>query len=197
MVRAYLTGGIGSGKTAVAAILQSFGAAVISSDAAGHAVLEPGGTAFDAVGNVWPQALRDGRIDRAALASIVFADPGELAALESITHPAIGEMLRAQATSAKAAVVLVEIPLLRDLVGDSWPRVVVDAPIEVRVARLRLRGMDGADIVARMSAQPSRDEWLSAADLVLDNGGDRVRLERSCRSMWERVVTSGSVTPPG
>ena len=67
MVRAYLTGGIGSGKTAVAAILQSFGAAVISSDAAGHAVLEPGGTAFDAVGNVWPQALRDGRIDRAAL----------------------------------------------------------------------------------------------------------------------------------
>jgi len=167
--RIILTGGIGSGKSYVAARLSRRGWYVIEADRIGHNVLEPGGEAFDEVVGRWPSVLAGGIIDRAALAEIVFSDPDDLAELEGITHPAIRSSILEQA-AANSGNTVVEIPLLRDWFA-GWPVVVVVAPHEVRVSRLRDRGMADTDIVARMQNQPSEEHWRAAADYLIVNDG--------------------------
>lgn len=193
--RALLGGGIGSGKSTAAARFAALGAEVLSADRAAHAVLEPGGAAAAAVAARWPEALVAGRIDRPTLAGIVFADPAERIALEEITHPAIGRLLAAQVAGAGAGVVLVEMPLPIDLLGPGWRWVVVDAPDEVRRARLLARGMEAGEAARRMAAQPSRAEWLLRADLVVDNGAGLDHLERECRRAW--LSLTGEQAPAG
>ncbi len=83
--RALLSGGIGSGKSAAAAVFADLGAAVISADEAGHRVLEPGGPAEAEVAGRWPEAMIEGRINRRALGRVVFSEPGFLADLESVS----------------------------------------------------------------------------------------------------------------
>ncbi len=183
-----LTGGIGSGKSAVAARLAARGAEVLAADAVGHTVLEPDGEAFAAVAARWPAVVVAGRIDRAALAGIVFADPAARRELEALTHPAIAARLAARVAMSGAEVLVIELPLLVDLVGEGWPRVVVDAPVEVRRARLAARGMDAGDIEARLRAQPAREEWLAAADFVVDNGGDFDQLEAEVARLWSWIA---------
>lgn len=163
-----LTGGIGSGKSHVAARLAERGWEIISADQIGHAVLQPGGAAFTAVADRWPEVLVDGRIDRRALGRIVFDNPAALAELEAFTHPAIRAVI-AERLAAHPSRAVLEIPLLTDWLP-GWPRVVVDAPDSLRRERLILRGMEEREIDARMAAQPSRDEWRKAADFVVDNG---------------------------
>jgi dephospho-CoA kinase len=186
--RVLLGGGIGSGKSAAAAFFAALGAAVLSADRAGHAVLEPGGAAAAQVGARWPGVVAGGRIDRAALADLVFGDGGALAELEAITYPAIARVLTAQVAVTEARVVVVEMPLPVDLLGPGWRWVVVDAPDEVRMARLLARGMAPEDAARRMAAQPSRVAWLGRADLVVDNGGDLGHLEAGCRLAWEAIL---------
>lgn len=193
--RALLGGGIGSGKSTAAAVFAALGAKVLSADRAAHAVLEPGGAAAAAVASRWPEALLAGRIDRTTLAGIVFADPAERIALEEITHPAIGRLLAAQVAGVDAGVVLVEMPLPIDLLGPGWRWVVVDAPDEVRRARLLGRGMEAGEAARRMAAQPSRAEWLEWADLVVDNGAGLDHLEQECRRAWQ--VLAGGQAPDG
>lgn len=192
---AYLGGGIGSGKSTAAAIFSALGAAVVSADRAAHAVLEPGGEAAGAVAANWPGVLVDGRIDRSTLAALVFADPAARAELEAITHPAIGRLLVAQVAGLPGEMVLVEMPLPIALLGPGRPWVVVDAPDEVRVARLIARGMEPGDAARRMAAQPSRAEWLARADLVVDNGAGLGHLDAECRRAWEVIL--GWVSLPG
>ena len=191
-----LSGGIGSGKSTAAALLAGWGAAIVSADAAGHRVLEPGHPVHDRVAGRWPQAVaEDGSIDRGRLGSIVFADPAELADLEAITHPAIGEVVAAEiAVRSEAPLVVVEVPLPGDRFGLGWPQVVVDAPDEVRIARLAERGMDPAEAVRRMAAQPARETYLAGADFVLDNGRDPEHLAAGCRRLWVSLVGR---MPPG
>lgn len=169
--RVVLTGGIGSGKSTAGRLFAALGAEVIDADEVGHAVLEPGGAAFAAVAARWPQFADGGAIDRAALGRLVFSDPVELAALESLTHPAIRSTITQRLECVEAPVVVVEVPLLSDFLGDDWRRIVVDTPDPIRKERLLARGMTEGDINQRMAAQPSRAEWLEAADLVLDNSG--------------------------
>lgn len=185
--RALLGGGIGSGKSTAAALFASRGAAILSADRAAHAVLEPGEAAAAAVAQRWPEVVAEGVIDRAALAQIVFSDPAARRELEAITHPAIGRLLKAQAASVEAEVLLVEMPLPIDLLGPGWRWVVVDAPDEVRLARLVGRGMTPGDARRRMAAQASRDEWLERADLVVDNGLGLDHLEDECRRAWAAI----------
>jgi len=166
-----LTGGIGSGKSAVGRVLAERGATVVHADAIGHGIIEPEGLVFREVAQRWPQVVVDGRIDRRALGRIVFEDPQQLAELEAITHPAIRESIMKQVEESQASLIVVELPLLADLLGDGWTRVVVDAPVDVRHRRLEERGMDPDEIDGRMAAQPSREEWLAAADHVVDNSG--------------------------
>ena len=184
--RLVLSGGIGCGKSTVGRFLAAAGVAVIDADEVAHRVLEPVGAAYDAVSDRWPDAVRDGFIDRAALAAMVFGDPLQLAELEAITHPAIRSEIARRVASETNEVVVVEVPLLNDYFDDGWRRIVVDAPDEVRRRRLEARGMTPPDIAQRMDAQPGRDEWLAAADFVIDNSGSLDAL----RDEVERFLTS-------
>jgi dephospho-CoA kinase len=189
VIRVALSGGIGAGKTAAAEHFERLGALVISADRIGHDVIAPGGPAHDAVVARWPAAVRHGVVDRSTLAALVFPEPDELAALEAITHPEIRTVIARRVREAAAEAVVVEIPLLHHFLGDEWLRVVVDAPDDIRRARLRSRGMDGRDIAARMAAQPRRSEWLSHADHVIDNSGGRSQLQAEVDRVWELLTS--------
>lgn len=187
-----LTGGIGAGKSTVAALLAARGAVVVDVDGLGRAVIAPGGRAEAAViarfgsGVVGP----DDHIDRAALARRVFADPADLAALEAISHPAINaeldDHLQRIATDDPDAVVVLDMAILlgsrlgRDLAsGRSYGEVVVvEVPVETRLARLiERRGMTEADARARLAAQPTDEERRAVADHVVTNDGDLADLD--------------------
>lgn len=188
--RFYLGGGIGSGKSAAAAWFRTLGAVVISGDDAGREVLASGTAETAAVLRRWPDAATpEGSLDRQALGRIVFRDAGELAALETITGPGIRSRLMAAAESHPDAVVMVEVPVLRDFAGAEWPWIVVDAPEGLRMARAIQRGsgMSDGDVQQVMARQPSRSEWLAAAAWVIDNSGDLGQLEAQCRRVWAAI----------
>ncbi len=165
-----LSGGIGSGKTAIRAQLERFGIATIDADSIGHQVLEPDGPAFDQVAQRWPLVVIDERIDRTTLGAIVFDDEAELKALEEITHPHIFGTI-SRLVQGIDDVVVVEIPLIDPGMEGGWQRIVVDCDDRTRLGRLKQRGMSSADATARMRSQPTRSEWLAAADLVIPNHG--------------------------
>ena len=164
--RIVISGGIGSGKSYIAGLLGRAGWRHIEADLIGHAVLLPHGQAFDAVVSRWPDVLVDGRIDRRRLAGVVFGDPDELTELEAITHPAIRSEIASLVEQADSNVV-VELPIGGML--PTWKRVIVDAPVTLRVERLQARGMESDDIDRRMAAQPSSDQWRETADFLFDN----------------------------
>ena len=185
MVVVGLTGGIGAGKSTVAAMLARRGAVVIDTDLVAHEALAPGGRAHDAV------LARFGTVQRARLADIVFSDPTALADLNAIVHPAVraevGERLARVAATDPSAVVVVVVPLLVET-GNAYPTsgvVVVDCPEELAVQRLvRERGMAEADARRRMAAQATRAERLAAADLVIANDGGPESLEVQVDAAW-------------
>jgi dephospho-CoA kinase len=167
-----ITGGIGSGKSEVRRLLATRDIRTIDADAVGHSVLTD--EALTPVSERWPGVVLEGQIDRKSLARIVFTDPGELRALEEITHPLIFGRIRRE-LEGFPGVAAVEMPLLETSLG--WPRIVVDARDEVRLQRAMQRGMSEAEVRERMSAQPSRARWLAGAALVVPNHGDLEELE--------------------
>ncbi|MDE3087474.1 MAG: dephospho-CoA kinase, partial [Acidobacteriota bacterium] len=145
----------------------------------------------------------DGTIDRGALASVAFADPGALADLNAITHPAIGAVMaeRRAALEEVDAVVLLDVPLLtpahRQLLGLDVV-LVVDCDPERCVARaVGQRGMAEADVRARMAAQATRTERLEGADLVVDNSGDRARLDGEVDRVWRELLARAEAKAAG
>jgi dephospho-CoA kinase len=181
-----LSGGIGSGKSAVRVLLDRSGLETIDADSVGHEVLEPDGAAFGQVAERWPMVVSGGRIDRKALGAIVFDDKGELAALEEITHPHIFGII-SHLVQGNDDVVIVEIPLIRPGMKGGWRRIVVDCDDSTRLGRLSERGMASADAEARMRSQPSRSEWLAAADLVVPNHGSREELGSTVAQLSGRL----------
>lgn len=187
----FLGGGIGSGKSAAGIHFASFGAVVVSGDDAGRRVLAPGTVETARVKSRWPEAVDgSGGIDRRALGRIVFADAAQLRELEQITGPGIRNVIIAAVDARPAEVVLVEVPVLRDLVGREWRWIVVDAPEGVRIERTIARdGRMTADDVRRvMGRQASRGEWLAAAAWVIENGGDEASLAVQCRRVWDEIT---------
>lgn len=192
--RIALTGGIASGKSAVADLLAERGAIIIDADVLAREVVEPGTPGLDAIETRFGAGVLtpDGTLDRAALGRIVFADPDARADLESITHPAIrerAEWLRAAAPSG--AVVIDVIPLLVEagLAGRFDTVVVVDTDEETQLARLRARnGLSREDALARLDAQASRGRRLAAADLVVENTGDLDALRRRVAVLWGELT---------
>jgi dephospho-CoA kinase len=190
-----LTGGIGSGKSTVAAGLAERGAAVIDADAIAREIVEPGGPAYAPVVERFGRGIlaADGQIDRPALAGLVFGDGAALADLNAITHPVIGQVMAERMASAQSEIVVLDIPLLNIATKDRFQFgaiVVVDAPEEVAVERLvSQRGFDEADARARIAAQISREERCSLADLVIDNSGSRKELEDQIDRAWEWLST--------
>lgn len=158
------------------------GVMTVDADSVGHAVLNPDGPAYAQVVERWPHVVRHGEIHRPSLASIVFNDPAELAALERITHPHIFDTINARVESLDS-IVVVEIPLLSHGLGDDWRRMIVDCRDELRLQRAVERGMVEQDARARMAAQPRRGEWLAIADLVVPNHGSLENLESTIATL--------------
>ncbi|MDA8048203.1 MAG: dephospho-CoA kinase [Actinomycetota bacterium] len=187
-----LTGGIGSGKSTVAAGLAARGAAIVDADAISREIMEPGGRAYGPVLEHFGPSilLDDGRIDRPALAARVFADADALARLNALTHPAIGEvMAERMAEAAEAApIVVLDIPLLNIATKDRFTFgaiVVVDTPVDVAVTRLvAQRGFSEEDARARVAAQMTREQRRALADVVVDNSGDRAALDAEIDRVW-------------
>jgi dephospho-CoA kinase len=179
-----------SGKSKVREFLEGEGVVTIDADSIGHAVLQPEGSAFAQVADRWPDAVREGEIHRPSLASIVFNDPDELAALEAITHPHIFDTINAQVEGV-ASVVVLEVPVLSHGLGDDWRRVVVDCRDEVRRERAVARGMSESDVRSRMARQPSRSAWLAAAELVIPNHGSEEELGQTVTD----IVAAGALNP--
>ena len=195
-VRIIISGGIGAGKSVVGRIFSERGFTVLDSDLAGHDLLVAGHPVATEVGARWPETLVEGRIDRGRLGKIVFDDPSQLQELEALIHPAIRRAIERWARGVGDRPAAVEVPVLADLVGEDWLRVVVDAPVESRRERLRRRGMSDYDIDARMAAQPSRAEWRAAADLLIDNGGALESLESQVDHLIGCLVGGSPGTDP-
>ena len=198
MLAVGLTGGIGSGKSAVADLLVDRGAVLIDADQVARDVVAPGGPAYQPlIDRFGPQIVAaDGTIDRPVLAGIAFADEESRLALNAITHPAIGvrmiEMRDALADTDH--IVVIAIPLLKAEHRETVKLhkvVVVDTPTDVALERLlSQRGFDRADAEARIRAQISRDERAKEADYVLDNSGDRPALEREVAKLWDWLLAA-------
>lgn len=175
-------------------ILSEAGFVTIDGDSVGHMVIEPEGPAFVEVSARWPQVVRGDEVDRQALASIVFDDPDQLAELEQITHPHIFDTIKGRVEGLDSTVI-VEVPVLSHGLGDDWRMIVVDCRDDVRLERAVQRGMREGDARARMAAQPSRQEWLAAADLVIPNHGSVEGLEdalsRFVAPVLDRAGTPG------
>ena len=178
-LRLVIGGGIGSGKSQAGELLVERGFAVLDADRVGHSILEGGHPVALQVAERWPEAVTAGRIDRRALGRIVFHDRDQLAELEAMTHPAIRDGISGWVREAGRHPVAVEVPILADLLDDGWVWVIIDAPLELRRERLRRRGMSDEEIDARLAVQPSRGEWLEAADFVIGNAGTREHLGRA------------------
>lgn len=190
-----LTGGIGSGKSSVSAALQRRGAVIVDADAIVRELQEPGTVVFDEMVERFGAAIvaADGTLDRAAVAGIVFADAEALADLGMIVHPRVHDEIerRVAAEQDSDHVVVLDIPLL-DRSG--WPglagTIVVDLDPDVAVERLiAYRGFDETDARNRIANQASRDERLTLADFVVDNGGDLDDLEREVDRAWDWIAT--------
>jgi dephospho-CoA kinase len=198
-----LTGGIGSGKSAVSDRLVALGAKLIDADQIVHEIERPGGAAYQPLIDRFGAAIRapDGTIDRPALAAIAFNDPAALADLNAITHPAVGRRMRElhDELAKTDHVVVFAIPLLRPAHREGLGLaavVVVDCPVEAAVERLvKVRGMDRRDALARIGAQIGREERVAGADYVLDNSSTLEDLDAQVARLWtwirERRVSPG------
>jgi dephospho-CoA kinase len=197
MLRIGLTGGIASGKSMAADELARLGAVVIDADVLAREVVEPGTPGLAAVVERFGDGvLSDGRLDRARLGQIVFADPQARQDLERIIHPAVRRRaaeLESQAGSD--AVVVHVIPLLVET-GQSQSFdlcVVVDVDRETQLARLAQRdGFDEHQANARIAAQATREARLAVADIVLDNRGSVADLKKQVAAVWSDLPARDS-----
>lgn len=200
-----LVGGIGAGKSTAAAAFASRGGVVINADAIGHEALEDPAVrerVLSRWNNHGPLVRPDGRIDRRAIGSIVFADDAERRALEAMVFPIITkrvreEIERAEHNFAIRFIVLDAAVMLEAGWNDVCDHLVyVDAPRDVRLARLASRsGWSAADVTARESAQMAADEKRKRSDVVLMNDGSQAMLQNHVDQLLrEWNLMPGSVT---
>jgi dephospho-CoA kinase len=191
-----LTGGIGSGKSAVADLLVARGAVLIDADQVARDVVAPGGPAYQPLIDRFGDGIvaADGTIDRPALAAVAFADESTRLELNAITHPAIGiAMINARDAQVETDhIVVLAIPLLTALHRETMKLhkvVVVDCPTDIALERLLgQRGMDRTDAEARIRSQITREERVKDADYVIDNSGGRDILEGEVATLWNWLV---------
>ena len=192
-----LTGGIGTGKSQVARLLQSLGAAVISADEVGHEAYVPDSESWrDVVDTFGKEILQpSGEIDRQKLGAIVFSDPQQLEKLNAIMHPRMARMVadRIQVLRDQgASTVVVEAALLFEagwdsLVDEVWT---TDSSVESVVERLQARnGMDEKEARRRIDSQMDPAERIERSDLVVDNSSDVSALEQTVMALWENRVS--------
>ena len=192
-----ITGGIGSGKSAVTDRLAQLGITIVDADVAARIVVEPGQPALTAIADHFGSGIiqQDGSLDRAALRKIVFEHPDERQWLESVTHPAIREEITRQLDSADSPYVVLSSPLLLEASQNSFADlvVVVDVPESVQLERTMKRDDNNAELVHQiMAAQLNRDDRLGAADMVIDNSGSLENLYQQVDLLHEQLVAKAS-----
>ncbi len=192
-----LTGGIGSGKSAVSDILRDLGACVIDADAVAHEVYRPGTDGWREVVEAFGSEVAgpSGEIDRRKLAGVVFGDAAQVERLNRIVHPRtralVAERLGAAGESGEATAVVVEAPLLfeagwGEMFDEVW---VVTAPEGEALRRVvEARGTDAESARSRMRAQMSNEDRLRRADAAIDNSGSLDDLRASVTEAWDRFV---------
>ncbi|MGO1944521.1 MAG: dephospho-CoA kinase [Ancrocorticia sp.] len=186
-----LTGGIGTGKSTAASLLRQRGAHILELDEVARTILDPGTSATWEVGELWPQVVRDGVVDRTALAGIVFNDREALAKLNAITHPrtwqAAERLLERWSAEDRDGVAVIEIAILADSPRryGSHLNVVLGADTDVRIARLASRGLDAEGAQARIANQRPQSDLVELADAWLDNSGTLNDLASQISALWE------------
>jgi dephospho-CoA kinase len=199
MLNVGLTGGMGSGKSSVSALLASHGAVIVDHDKAARDILEPGTEGLQAVVERFgPTVLQeDGSLNRPALAALVFnGDEDARLALNAITHHRISERTHAQYEQARRdlgeqAIVIQDSPLL--LETNAQKRyigvIVIEAPVELRIKRLAEgRGIDEDEARRRIAVQASDDERRAIARWVIVNDGDMDDLAAKIKSLWDELL---------
>ena len=190
-----LTGGIGSGKSAVAGLFAGLGVAVVDTDEIAHELTRPGGEAIAAIRAAFgDQALaRNGALDRAAMRKLAFGDARARTHLEAILHPMIRAESSRRLERAGGPYAILVIPLLVESGVDRsrTPRVlVVDCPEASQLERvMRRSGLPEAEVRAILAAQATRAQRLAAADDVIDNGGAPQALEGQVARLHEKYLT--------
>ncbi|MGH2453611.1 MAG: dephospho-CoA kinase [bacterium] len=195
-----LTGGLASGKSAVAAVLRDLGAHVISADAIAREIVVPGRAALREIAEAFgPEIVgADGRLDRARLAARIFADPAARARLNAITHPRIRKRMRDEVdrltrTLPPQAVIILDIPLLLDTASRlDYPLegvVVVGVDEATQTERLRRRdGLSADEARSRLGAQRPLREKVAEADWMIDNSGTPEETRRQVEALWRRLT---------
>ncbi len=191
MILVGLTGGIGSGKSTVSALLAERGAIVIDADRITRELQAPGSPVLAEIADAFGPTVIDskGELDRPALAALVFGDSDALGRLNKIVHPAVGREMAARLEAQRQTdnVVVLDIPLLVENPREGLcGTVVVDLPVEIAVERLVThRNMDRADAEARIARQATREARMAIADRIIDNSGDLASLETQVDEAWQ------------
>ncbi|GGO82488.1 dephospho-CoA kinase [Marinobacterium nitratireducens] len=189
-----LTGGIGSGKSAAAHILESQGIVCVDADIIAREVVEPGEPALERIADHFGAELlqADGSLDRARLRQIVFADPEARSWLEGLLHPLIRERIIHRLHTAKSEYALLVSPLLLETDQHSLVDhiVVVDVPEETQIARTASRDGNSREQVERiMAAQMSREDRVAKADSIIDNSGTPEALTEATLKLHQALLS--------
>jgi dephospho-CoA kinase len=190
-----LTGGIGSGKSTVAAMLGELGAHVIDADKVGHDVYLPGTEGFRRVVDAFgPEIVgADGTIDRPRLGARVFADPAELRRLNALVHPLIGDEIRrrmmAVLEKSDGRPIVVEAAIMLEAGWRFFDQIwVVVVSRETAITRVTAsRGLSRTDVECRIDAQMSNDERRRAATVVIENDGPLDALRAQVEARWRTL----------
>ena len=188
-----ITGGIGSGKSAVTARLETLGVDVVDADLAARVVVEPGQPALAAIAERFGKNIlqQNGSLDRAALRKIVFEDSEARRWLEGVTHPAIRQEIENQLRGATSDYVVLSSPLLLEAKQHSFVNhvVVVDVTEDLQIARTTVRDNNNTALVRKiMSAQLPRGERVNRADEVIDNSGSLSDLKVQTDALHQRML---------
>jgi len=199
-----LSGGIGSGKSTVSAMLRALGAVVIDADEIVHRLQAPGAPMVAELAAAFGPGILDagGALDRKRLGALVFGNPELRRRLNAIVHPKVGIEVARQLDEARrsgAALVVLDIPLLFESRAagarggaSALPfeaTVLVYAPRAVQIERTMARdGCSAAEAEARVAAQMPIDDKRALADHVIDNGGDRAETERQVQALWKQLT---------
>jgi dephospho-CoA kinase len=187
-----LTGGIGSGKSTVATMLREFGALIVDTDLIAREAVAPNSDGFLQIARDWPETIRDGELDRALLADIVFADPSQRERLNAIVHPLVRRIAAERSLSAAPGQLVVHVvPLLFETGYDSLVdrTIVVLAPKQQRLARVGARdGLSTEAVIVRMAAQIDPERAAAAADYVIENDCSIADLRKRTRVVYDAIV---------
>lgn len=191
-MRVGLTGGIGAGKSQVAGIFGDLGALIIDTDVIAREVVTPQSDGLLEIARVWPAVVRNGVLDRAALADIVFSDAAARERLNALLHPHIRRLaVERESRAAPGQLVVHVVPLLFETGYDRLvdKSLLVAAPLERRIARIVERDrLDEARVRARMAAQVEPGEARSRADYVIENDGDLNHLRERSEAVYRALT---------